>query len=211
MLIFPGFDGEDYHIDSLKTEVEIYNKENKIKRNYIICDWNLYNNKLLVAKSGEIMGKEYATKIEKIFGNQILNIHVIGISAGSFAADYFCKEIKKLKQEHYLHLTLLDPFLLKGLNPFYGIKNFGIDSNYCEQYLNSNDPVPFTNKPILNGFVNDVTFCQQKKDFMLIKKSIENDHSWPIYYYVKNWNITDPIRNKMSHLINKRGTVRYLK
>ena len=206
-LIFPGLNGIDYNINNLKNNVISSDNNFKFNRLSCICNWNTNVNIFSVSKLGDYMGKKYSNQINKLTNNKKLNIHIVGISAGAFAADYCTKYLKQFNKNHYIHLTLLDPFLLQNINPYYGKNNFGKYADYCEQYLNTDDPVPFTNSEIKNAYVIDVTYSKLKKNFLLIKNKDENSHSWPIYYFVNYWdNLTNPHLYHPNHNINKRGT-----
>ena len=115
------------------------------------------------------------------------------------------------KDKYKIHLTLLDPFTLFRFNKDYGIYEFGKRADFCEQYLNNNDFVPFTNKPIKNAYINDITLAESKKRFMLHKKGNESGHDWPLYYYANNWfERTDPRKFIADHEVLKRGYTRYI-
>lgn len=205
-LIFPGLNGIDYNINKLKNNVIFSDNKFNYNRISCICNWNTNANIFSVAQLGNLMGKKYSYQINKLTNNKKLNIHIVGISAGAFAADYCTKYLKQFNKNHYIHLTLLDPFLLQNINPYYGKNNFGKYADYCEQYLNTDDPVPFTNSEINHAYVIDVTYSKMKKNFLLIKNKDENTHSWPTYYFVNYWNnLTDPRLYHPNHKKNKRG------
>ena len=78
----------------------------------------------------------------------------------------------------FLKLTLLDPFCSRGLyDSTYGVKQFGQSSDFCEQYLNTDDVVPFTNDPVHAAYCYDVTQCKERLKFTPL--SGDNMHSWP--------------------------------
>merc|ERR1712232_711421 len=100
------------------------------------------------------------------------NVHSIGISVGSFAANAFVQTIKSksLSLSLYARLTLLDPFCTRGIWGIgYGYNNFGKNIDYVEHYLNTDDPVPSTNEPLNPKYcvVIDVTNDKRRDDFIL--------------------------------------------
>jgi len=203
-IIFPGANGPDKNTDDL-----LYNIKKNVnsQRNYVIVyDWKKWRGNLLRASYDSI-------SVGKIIGNDIVNscngnikyAHLIGISVGAFAADTAGKIIKqKSKQGTYVKVTLLDPFCSLGLfNIKYGKNNFGRVVDKAEQYLNTDDPVPFTNEPLPNCICYDITKCISRKTF----KPLPNDnmHSWPCYYYSKNFKKLK--KNGNNHDIFQRGHV----
>lgn len=131
-------------------------------------------------------------------------IHSVGVSVGSFAADScikaFAQESMKLKSmiepkkpstvpkqpaftsvsnsPTFLKLTLLDPFCSRGLyESNYGVDRFGQSSDFCEQYLNTDDVVPFTNDPVKGAYCYDVTQSKERNNFTPLAG--DNMHSWP--------------------------------
>ncbi|GMH64111.1 hypothetical protein TrRE_jg13028 [Triparma retinervis] len=116
------------------------------------------------------------------------NIHIIGISVGAFAADATISRLRKYIDQHpnapkiNLQLTLLDPFTQRGIfGVNWGIKNFGRNADYAQQYLNTDDPVPSTNEPCDNCAVFDVTNTSKRK-------KVDGEifgHDWPLVHYTK--------------------------
>jgi hypothetical protein len=202
-IIFPGANGPDKNTDNL-----LYNIKKNVnsQRNYVVVyDWKKWRGNVLRASYDSI-------NVGKIIGNDIVNscnsikhAHLIGISVGAFAADTASKIIKqKSKQGTYVKVTLLDPFCSLGLfNINYGKNNFGRDIDYSEQYLNTDDPVPFTNEPLPNCICYDITNTKDRNIF----KPLPNDnmHSWPVYYYSKNFKKLKKKGN--NHDIFQRGHV----
>jgi len=118
-------------------------------------------------------------------------IHVIGISVGAFAADSFAQSLKRKEVgtdvENYVQLTLLDPFSLKGaLGIGYGDREFGKAVDYAQQYLNTDDPVPSTNRPLQKCATIDVTSLRPPEIF---------GHDWPLVYYTQWLTASSSSRN----------------
>ena len=197
-VVFPGYGGEDENTNRIVEEAK---KEGVAAISY---DWELYRGNLVRAANngisiGSKLGKQLAVSRE------IEEVHFIGVSVGSFAAnaclEAFCNEIKKQKKDgprkkigSMLQLptkivkdiddemprtraTFLDPFTQKGLFGLgYGIKRFGLQAQYAEQYLNTDDPVPSTNEVCKQCAVFDVTTCKDRDNFTPLPQ--DNMHSW---------------------------------
>ena len=128
--------------------------------------------------------------------HQLRRIHIIGISVGAFAAHSFIQEFNsKFKRQTvssssssnnnnnnhqdnvYIQATFLDPLCSKGVLAFkYGENEFGKGCNYAQQFLNTDDPVPFTNTNLVNCATIDVTNSRPEEIF---------GHDWPLIYYTK--------------------------
>lgn len=112
-------------------------------------------------------------------------VHGIGISVGAFAADAFVRRCaEELPAGTHVHLTLLDPFCGLGIaDPGYGERRFGGGRgvSYAEQYLNTDDPVPFTNDALGRCVVYDVTGAEERGGF--VPPEGDTMHSWPLAYY----------------------------
>lgn len=234
-IIFPSYWGNDIHVDRL---IEVVKESDQIfgQRRYVICyDYKKYLGSILQAalnaeNIGKILGEQVASmarksniqdlnSIDEHRKLKIVNIHVVGISIGAFAADAFVKAYKSKIIELYgsnvlssvsLNLTFLDPYVNRGFfERNYGVINFGLDADYTEQYLNTDDPIPFTNQPLQNAYTIDVTNSLERKEFQLHTK--ETMHSWPVEYYALHWkNDLDP-RLQNSHATHEdhpRGSVR---
>jgi hypothetical protein len=199
-ILFHGFGGQDLNTDRIIDEINKACDNNGIAHCY---DWELWRGNLFrAANNGLSIGKKVG---KELAGNQnIEKLHVIGISVGSFAAnaclDSFISEIdtQKRKGQRFnsmlqppdskvqTHITFLDPFTQRGIfGAKYGIKNFGKNAEFAEQYLNTDDPVPSTNEPIDFCHVYDITQHQQRKNFVPLPQ--DNMHSWPAAFYGLNY------------------------
>jgi hypothetical protein len=187
-IIFPGAGGPDKNTDDI---VQAGNKSLGVNNFFISCyDWKQWRgNFLRAAFDSEIVGKMIGSQLASINlrrepSKQFKIIHAVGISVGSFAANACIQEYKNkmikssLKDNSYCRLTLLDPFTSRGLyDSKYGENYFGKTADYCEQYLNTDDEVPFTNKPLPNAYCYDVTSCQERNSFTPLPG--DSMHSWP--------------------------------
>ena len=105
------------------------------------------------------------------------SLHVVGTSAGSFAAHACCSGYVAScvaaggdKQRAAVRLTLADPFAAKEGASFQsgrGAQLFGIrrDADFAEHYLNTDDIVPNTDVPLPLCTCYDVTGCVERKAF----------------------------------------------
>lgn len=193
VIIFPGASGPDDNTSNLAQAVIDSDKKCGIERHVEVYDWSPWKGNLIRASFdgqsvGKIIGKQLAEEHKNL-----KSLHVMGVSVGAFAADSCSYEFQKSQENilrttpaPYVRLTLLDPFTQRGLfGTKYGLKLFGKSATYCEQYLNTDDPVPSTNEAISMGFVSDITGSASRKAFVPLKG--DSMHSWPVAYYGRNW------------------------
>ena len=204
-IVFHGAGGKDVYTDELMNRLDDVDKKSKSPQeqssyNHIV-DWSKYSTNILQAsyngqQIGELAAKEILEQVTSS-NNNLTTIHFIGISVGAFAADAAVKEVKKnfeisssTKEENnsnntdsippFVQLTLLDPFQQRGIfGVGYGNNEFGKSADYAEQYLNTDDPVPSTNKPLKNTVCYDVTSLRPRSIF---------GHDWPLVYYARSDN-----------------------
>jgi len=181
-IVFHGAGGQDQYTNELMVNL---GKESRKGKSYVVMiDWYDYSQKILKASfEGQRVGKLIAQKILDD-AKSMKNLHVIGISVGAFAADSIVSEVKQLLSEEnksdsvYAQLTLLDPFTQRGIIGIkYGADNFGKTADYAQQFLNTDDPVPSTNKPLPYCAVTDVTQLRPTDIF---------GHDWPLIYYSRS-------------------------
>lgn len=177
LLILPGAGGPDANTEFLLHQVKSQDVHLGLKRSALVYDWSPWRGNLLRAAYDS---QEVGIRIAKILLEypQLKHLHIIGISVGAFAADSVSKTYKQGKGKGHVHLTLLDPFCSKGVIPnSSGVDNFGKSADYCEHYLNTDDPVPFTNTPLRQAVVYDVTSAKARANFTPLPN--DNMHSWP--------------------------------
>lgn len=201
LLVFPGAGGVDENIMKLYESILKADRKVGIKRFAKIYDWkNWVGNLFRAAYDSEYVGSVLGTQVANVVATSFekktmdtINIHVIGISVGAFAANSFLKTIankvsSSLRSRIYTRLTLLDPFTSKGIfGPAYGPRQFGKPNyvDYFEHYLNYDDPVPSTNDPLPLALTYDVTKAKNRKYFTPL--SGDSMHSWPVKYLADNW------------------------
>lgn len=197
-VVFHGAGGQDAYTDELMKNLDSATKSNSnLKQssyNHIV-EWSDYSSNILQASfNGEKVGKLTAKKLLEQMtnpNNKLSTIHIIGISVGAFAADAAVNELKEnfkvnstrrqtkeTGETPFVQLTLLDPFQQRGVfGVRYGENEFGKSADYAEQYLNTDDPVPSTNKPLKNAVCYDVTNLRPDDIF---------GHDWPLVYYARS-------------------------
>jgi hypothetical protein len=187
-IIIPGAGGPDKNTNDLLNSINNYNKQHRIKHSHVqVYNWLKWKGNLLRASSDSIsVGTSIGNDISKC--HNIKYVHLIGISVGSFAANTACNIIKRKKLgSTYVKLTLLDPFCSHGIfNHKYGYNNFGNNANYAEQYMNTDDPVPFTNEPLKYCYCYDITNTKERHAFIPLHG--DNMHSWPVAYFARYYN-----------------------
>lgn len=231
VILFPGYGGPDANTDRIIAEIEESDRDHKEKRFTHCYDWSDYRGNIIrtayISKEiGKSIGRQLSL-IQDTIGEQkscrIKNLHVIGISVGSFAANECANEFRRGMLKQYgrsyvdssnitITLSLLDPFISLGLiRQGYGAKHFGRFIDHSEQYLNTDDPVPFTNTPLPHCHTFDITSSQQRNSFQPLPG--DSMHSWPAAYFGLNWRTKlDPRLKLNSHnsLFNRKGHITYV-
>ena len=193
-IVFHGAGGEDAYTDELMKNLEggTSSKSSPQKSYNHIVNWSGYSANLFQASfNGQKVGRITARELlEQIPNKKLTAIHFVGISVGAFAADAAVNEVKKIFESSskwkskkadtlpFVQLTLLDPFQQRGIfGVGYGNNEFGKSADYAQQYLNTDDPVPSTNKPLKNTVCYDVTNLRPESIF---------GHDWPLVYYARS-------------------------
>eukprot|EP00607_Mallomonas_marina_P007225 CAMPEP_0182416756 /NCGR_PEP_ID=MMETSP1167-20130531/1112_1 /TAXON_ID=2988 /ORGANISM="Mallomonas Sp, Strain CCMP3275" /LENGTH=274 /DNA_ID=CAMNT_0024589797 /DNA_START=243 /DNA_END=1064 /DNA_ORIENTATION=- len=194
-IVFPGSGGPDEFTELLLKNVKSADAALQIPRYSCVYDWlNWRGNFFRAAYDGDTVGKLIGKQVadeEKKYG-KLRSIQTVGISVGAFAADAFIRSYQaQSKQLHtvspaHTHLTLLDPFESKGVfRGWYGYQSFGETADYCEEFLNTDDPVPFTATHLQYAYSYDVTKSEKRQKFNL--PSGTTMHCWPVAYLANNW------------------------
>lgn len=193
LIIFPGAGGPDENTSNLAKAVIDSDRIRGIKRHVEVYDWSPWKGNLIRASfDGQNVGKCIGQQLANE-RNGLKSIHVVGVSVGAFAADSCTSSFQEIvrkrtaaKPSPYVRLTLLDPFTQRGLfGVKYGFKMFGKTADYCEQFMNTDDPVPSTNDPISQAYVYDITTSKARNSFTPLPG--DNMHSWPVAYYGREW------------------------
>lgn len=194
LILFPGSGGPDEYTNQLINRIKSEDNRLGVNRFVTMYDWKRWRgNFLRAAFDSTAVGKLIGTQLakEETKDKKLRSLHFIGISVGSFAADTCCnvyrsEAMKMGLSPAHITLTLLDPFTSKGIfRNNYGFTNFGLSADYCEMYLNSDDPVPFTNNPLPNAFTYELTRAQERESFVPSGKN--SLHCWPVAYLANHW------------------------
>ena len=131
------------------------------------------------------------------------SLHVVGTSAGSFAASECCAgyvAARGGRARATVRLSLADPFaaaLEASPNDGRGAQFFGRDADFAEHLLNRDDIVPNTNTPLPFCYCLDVTKTAERKTFPppdptgdpfddLLLRSL-GYHNWPLGYLARHY------------------------
>mmetsp|Transcript_6355 Transcript_6355/g.9236 ORF Transcript_6355/g.9236 Transcript_6355/m.9236 type:complete len:332 (+) Transcript_6355:41-1036(+) len=205
VIIFPGAGGRDQFTDELEETIKRSDRKQGLtkpsnERLITTYDWIEHRGNVLTAAfDSEAVGEGVARgiiesrhkiEIESSSYQPIRSIHCIGVSVGAFAANVCARSLKKAHANSdaspHVRLTLLDPFCSRGLwGNQYGENNFGLDVDYAEQYLNTDDPVPSTNEPLSHCTCIDVTNAKEREQFALVIPDNETMHCWPLVYFAR--------------------------
>lgn len=168
-IFFHGSGGFDESTTSLKSALLDIQEDSEY---LIFIDWtNDSHNQILAPFRSKALGQNFCKQVDGHF----TYVHIIGVSVGAFAANSCVEAIKDRHPETKVTIDLLDPFVAIGLDFDYGLHHFGARADDCRQYLNTDDPVPFTNKPIRICKVFDVTDLKPENIF---------GHDWPLIYFI---------------------------
>ena len=152
-------------------------------------DWSIFSSAM---QAGAI-----ATRYGSVVGEQLgqfrpRSIHVIGVSAGGFAADSLVSAVRRVSPDTHLRLTLLDAFTAGDLVEFVaperaaGVSSFGASADYCEAFINTDDPVPSTTIPLDRAVTYDVTSSDLRAQFEReAEERGDSMHLWPAAYYAQ--------------------------
>ncbi len=142
----------------------------------LALDWREYSKDMFrCSLNGRRTGHNLAGKI--LANSDIRSLHLIGHSAGSFVVYGMCEEIKKNGNQMKVHTTYLDPVsIYGGIDWQFGSRNFGSCADISDAYIDTEDEVPGSNKPLKHPHTFDVTALKPQSSNI-------NPHLWPIMYY----------------------------
>ena len=177
-LVFHGPHGQDVHTDALMkslNETKSTTSSSMSTSYNFMMNWELYSQNMIQASfNGDRIGREVAKRLPA----RIRRVHIIGISVGAHAAEACVRQLKQDRHDRiYIQETLLDPVCAKGvLDLEYGIREFGSMADYAQQFVNTDDVMPFSNSPCLKCAVFDITACRPEEI---------RGHDWPLVYYAQ--------------------------
>lgn len=212
-IIFHGSGGPDRETSDVLARFKAQDAAAGLKREVVVFNWMPWftadTDRLSFqsASVGKSIGRALATN-----NRNLRSLHIVGTSAGSFAADACCSAYvttadaaaaaagKDSGGRAAVRLTLADPFAAKDGASFKagrGAQFFGKDADFAEHYLNTDDIVPNTAVPLPLCYCYDVTAALERKSFPppdktgdivydLILKSL-GGHSWPMGYLARHY------------------------
>jgi len=221
VLIFHGRGGEDRETELTRAAVVAEDRANNVTRPVEVFNWEQWvdpsPDRLFLGATdvGAKLGRALATD------GRLRTLHIIGTSAGGFVANSCCKEYVQRRSRSVggraaIRLTLCDPFTgsprpkLGGLDWFLGsdaatiaagkmAAEFGVQADFAEHYLNTDDIVPSTSTPLANCYVYDVTTSAEKRSFPLPGGGESSDraknfilwslgyHNFPMAYFADHY------------------------
>ena len=142
---------------------------------------------------GEHLGRSLASQAAAVANQSPPSVHVVAVSAGGFLGNAlvgaFTKAFPTASRPH-VRLTLCDAFTARGLvglirpQSAFGVNNFGATADYCEAFINVDDPVPSTSLPLRCAANYDVTGAAARASFTPLPG--DSLHSWPAAWYGAN-------------------------
>jgi len=168
------------------------------------------------AFDGQRVGSHYARELVQAPWAKLplRSVHALGGSVGAFAADACVSALRDaLGDSVHLRLSLLDPFTYRGIwGVGYGARQFGRAADFCEQVMNTDDPVPSTNEPLDHAYCMDVTGARARDRWRLPADEDEgtSGHAWPVQWFADYVSTTLDADGKpecLTHADRPRGQV----
>ena len=213
-IIFHGSGGPDRETADVLARFKEQDAKAGLQREVVVYNWMPWftadTDRLSFqsASVGKSLGRALASN------RNLRSLHIIGTSAGSFAADACCSAYVTTADaaaaatakdggsggRAAVRLTLADPFAARDGASFKagrGAQFFGKDADFAEHYLNTDDIVPNTAVPLPLCYCYDVTAAAERASFPppdktgdlvydLILKSL-GGHSWPMGYLARHY------------------------
>ncbi len=131
------------------------------------------------------------------------SVHLIAHSAGAYIPGPLCDVVKELAPRPVrVDITYLDPIGFYGvLDSGWGARNFGSCGDYVEAFINTDDPAPATNAPLVKAWNVDVTSAPGRAAFA------GGGHRWPVQYYLATASEADILPGAHSHQSRPRGAM----
>jgi hypothetical protein len=145
---------------------------------FVAWDWKeAARDKLTAAERGQAEGVALA---EALRSTNVRYLHVIAHSAGAHVALGLEQALAEWPDRRpVVQLTLLDPFLGKGLDFEWARSRLGAHSDFVEQWINVGDGVPGTETTVDAAHVFDVSHSVAKPQGLTGSQA----HWWPIDAY----------------------------
>jgi hypothetical protein len=144
---------------------------------WVAYDWRAAAaDKLSAAERGQSEGAAIASILKD---RSLVHLHVVAHSAGAHVAFGLEQAMATWSTRPTMHLTLLDPFLGKGLDFDWGRTRFGAGADFTEVFLNRGDGVPGTEGLVEHAHTFDVTNTSTKPENLKGSQA----HWWPTEAY----------------------------
>jgi len=225
-IIFHGSGGPDRETAATEAALAAADAAAGFQRAVVNFDWRKWftPDTDRLSFTSQALGRQLGTQLFAA-APLLRSLHVIGTSAGSFAADacataYIDAASARLLPPSNLareglpraavRLTLADPFsALEGasVNGGRGAQFFGRSADFAEHYLNTDDIVPNTGVPLPYCYCYDVTGAAERRSFPppdksgqpvrdLILRSL-GYHNWPLGYFARHYQTEVDARGRL--------------
>lgn len=177
-VIFHGAGGPDRETDDLLERVRTQDAAAGLERVAFVFDWRPWfstsGRRNLNSYHGQAVGRRLGQLLASD-APDLRSLHIVGTSAGAWPANELCtsyveESTAARKQRAEVLLSFTDPFTARSDRPFadpWGMRNFGRDADFAEQYLNTDDIAPSTNEPLPLCYCYDVTKAAERASFSL--------------------------------------------
>jgi len=167
--------------------------------------------RLRAAATAEQLGGRLGEQIARL--RALENLHLVVHSSGAFVADALCESYRRnlvgsaagdppSRRAARVTMVFLDPFQLRGFVDWRnGTRNHGRCADFALAIINTDDPAPTTNSPLLQAWNIDVT---AHKGASAIER---NGHYWPPQYYLEFLPGLEREPLELSHERHPRGGV----
>ena len=208
-MIFHGAGGPDRETDDLQERVLAQDKASGFERTVCLFDWQPWFSRGQQRNLNSYHGQAVGRKLGQLLAAQapdLQTLHIVGTSAGAWPANELCtayvESTTGQAQRATVLLSLTDPFTARSDRPFadpWGMRNFGRDADFAEQYLNTDDIAPSTNEPLPLCYCYDVTTAAERASFPLPGGGSTGNalldagmmllgyHNWPMGYLARHY------------------------
>ena len=207
-MIFHGAGGPDRETNDLLERVASQDASVALDRTVCLFDWrpwfSLGNRRNLNSYHGQAVGRRLG-QLLAASAPELCTLHIVGTSAGAWPANelatsYVANTAGRSRAR--VQLSLTDPFTARSDRPFadpWGMRNFGRDADFAEQFLNSDDIAPSTNEPLPLCYCYDVTHAAERATFPLPGGGSTGNplldagmmllgyHNWPMGYMARHY------------------------
>ncbi len=158
--------------------------------------------RLRAAATAQAAGRRLGTTLAGV--TTLRELHLIAHSSGAFMPDAICGAWRAGNPTPArVTMVLLDPFQIRGFADWtWGARQHGRCADFALALINTDDPAPSTNRPLLQAFNLDVTGHPERATFT------RNGHYWPVQYYRKHLVAKESEIGLRTHATEARGAVR---